>query len=264
MKLPPESQPEQGGPPAGVRIVYRDASLVAIDKPAGLLVHRTRIDRRETRFALQETRDLVGQYLYPVHRLDKSTSGLLLFALDPTSARALSAQFTAGEVEKVYVAVVRGWPPEAGVVDRPLTDLPDSRHRRWEGERQPARTAYRRLATVEFPIAVSKYPTSRYALVEARPETGKQHQIRRHLRHITHPVIGDARHGEKLHNRFFASEFGVDRLLLASVELAFRHPATGAPVRLTSPLVGSFASLIQRLGWSDSLPDSWLADESPC
>lgn len=247
-----------------VRLLYQDDVLVAIDKPAGLLVHRTRIDRHETRFALQETRDLVGRYLYPVHRLDKSTSGLLLFALDPDAARSLAEQFTGGAVEKRYLAVVRGWPPESGVVDRPLTDLPDSRHRRWEGERQPARTAFRRLATVEFPVAVSKYPTSRYALLEVQPETGKQHQIRRHLKHISHPVVGDTRHGEKRHNQFFRNELGVARLLLASVEVAFRHPTTGVPVHLVAPLHGDLADLVDRLGWSEALPDSWLAaDLSP-
>ncbi len=245
-----------------MRVVYRDKAMVAIDKPAGLLVHRTRIDPDETRFALQETRDLVGQYLYPVHRLDKSTSGLLLFALDAEAAKVLAGQFISGQVEKVYLAVVRGWPPDTGVVDRPLTDLPDSRPRRWDGERQPARTRFRRIATVEFPVAVSKYPSSRYALVEVCPETGKQHQIRRHLKHIGHPVIGDKRHGEKRHNQYFATEFAIERLLLASVELGFRHPATGLPIRLTAPLAGSFAALVHRLGWADSLPVGWL-DRSP-
>lgn len=239
-------------------ILYQDEALVAVNKPHGLLVHRTRIDRHETRFALQAVRDQVGRYVYPVHRLDKATSGVLVFAFSSEVARTLSDALSEGRVEKTYLAVVRGWPPESLLIDRPLTDLPDAYGRRWQGTPQPASTRIQLLATVDLPVAVSKYPTSRYALVEASPLTGKQHQIRRHLKHAAHPIVGDGRHGEKRHNRFFASEYGISRLLLAAVELAFTHPVSGQRLCLSAPLDGPFTRLLDRLGWGNALPDRWI------
>jgi len=240
-------------------ILYRDEHLIAIDKPAGLLVHRSDIDRHETRFAVQLLRDQLGRHVQPVHRLDKGTSGVLLFAFDTAVARAMGRQFENGEVAKTYLAVVRGWPPDAAqefcVIDHALARQHDNFGRTLrDAEAQPAVTHYRRLATIELPVAVERYPTSRYALVELQPITGRRHQLRRHMKHISHPIIGDATHGKGIHNRFFQHEFGCGRLLLACVHMAFRHPLSGAKVGVGRTVQGKFAALLERFGWTASVP----------
>ena len=232
-------------------IVYQDEWLVAIDKPAGLLVHRSDIDRHETRFAVQLLRDQLGRRVTPVHRLDKGTSGVLLFAFDTEIVRRLQAAFESGAVAKTYLAVVRGWPPEAGIIDHPLRrDHDDYGRQLPTAEAQPALTRYRRLATVELPVAVDRYPTSRYALVELQPETGRRHQLRRHMKHIGHPIIGDATHGKGVHNRFFQQAFDCQRLLLACTRLTFDHPAETRKVDAHATLSGEFAALLGHFGWS--------------
>jgi len=179
--------------PAGaLPILFRDDALVIINKPSGLLVHRSPIDRHETRFAVQLLRDQLGRHVYPVHRLDKSTSGALAFALDKAAATALAEQFADQRVRKTYVAIVRGWPAECGVIDHPLDAVQDAYAPAAPAGPKPCRTAYRTLATVELPQRVDRYPTSRYALVELEPDTGRRHQLRRHLAHVSHPIIGDS------------------------------------------------------------------------
>ncbi len=237
-------------------ILYRDEHCIAINKPSGLLVHRSWIDRGETRFALQMVRDQIGQHVYPVHRLDKPTSGVLLFALDSKAAARFGEAFSRHQVFKRYLAVVRGFTDERGVIDHPLTEeldrMTDALARPEKGPKQ-AVTEYRRLAEVELPFAVGRYPSSRYSLLELRPRTGRKHQIRRHLKHIFHPVIGDTKHGEGRHNRFFRDRFDSHQLLLAAVELAFTHPYTGAATSIQAPLEENFAAVLEQLGWGDAL-----------
>jgi tRNA pseudouridine65 synthase len=237
---------------APLTVLYRDDSLIAIDKPSGWLVHRSNLDRHETRILVQALRDQIGQYVYPAHRLDKGTSGVMLFALDPATAGKLGEQFERHAVRKTYWAVVRGWPPESGHIDHPLKgerdeygDVPST------AEAQAARTDFRRLATVELPDAVDRYPTSRYALVSLHPLTGRRHQLRRHMKYIAHPIIGDATHGKGRHNRWFQTRFGCDRLLLACTELAFAHPTDGRELVLRVPVGDRFAEVLRRLGWND-------------
>ena len=233
-------------------VIYRDDHLVAIDKPAGLLVHRSPIDRHETRFALQLLRDQLGQRVYPVHRLDKPTSGVLLFALSGEMARRVADQFGTRSVRKEYLAVVRGWAPAEGVIDYPLREKLDriaDRDRGATREAQDAVTRYRCLATVEIPFAVDRYPHSRYSLVVLYPETGRKHQLRRHMKHIGHPIIGDAKHGKGVHNRFFQGQYGCYRLLLACTALAIDHPVTGARLRLEAGLDAPFATVLNEFGW---------------
>lgn len=238
-----------------LQILYRDDQLIAIQKPAGLLVHRTVLDRNETRFAIQLLRDQIGQRVYPVHRLDKGTSGVLLFALDKDASREMSWQFERQQVAKRYLAVVRGHADDAGHIDHPLSRRPDDLE--WIGEKvetapQPAQTDYRTLARIELPIAVERYPTSRYSLVELAPLTGRRHQLRRHLKHIAHPIIGDSTHGKGRHNRMFADELDCARMLLACVEMRLTHPVTSQPLRLDCPLEENFSALLTRLGWADA------------
>lgn len=233
-------------------ILYRDEHLVVIHKPAGLLVHRSNLDRHETRFAVQLLRDQIGRHVHPGHRLDKGTSGLLLFALDGATARALGQQFESGAVEKTYRAIVRGWPAETGCIDHPLSRQFDDHGRpRTDAATAslPARTEFRRLGIAEIDANVDRYPTARYALVELRPLTGRQHQLRRHMKHIAHPIVGDATHGKGRHNRFFQEHFDSHRLLLACTELRLQHPVNGTPLLLQAPPAVDFSAVAAALGW---------------
>jgi len=238
--------------PAGAEklpILYRDDAVVVVNKPSGLLVHRSPIDRHETRFAVQLLRDQLGRHVFPVHRLDKGTSGALAFALEKATASALAEQFATQQVRKTYVAVVRGWPPSSGLIDHALDAVRDTYAPAAASGPKPCRTAFRTLATVELPVRVDRYPTSRYALVELEPETGRRHQLRRHLAHLSHPIIGDSTYGKGRHNRLFAERYGVRRLLLACVRLEFAHPVTGASVHVEATPGPEFDALRQQLQW---------------
>ncbi|HEY9857166.1 MAG TPA: pseudouridine synthase [Stenomitos sp.] len=217
-------------------ILYHDDYLVAVDKPPGLLVHRTGLDAGETRFALQMLRDQLGQAVWPVHRLDKGTSGVLLFALDALTARAMGQAFETGEgLRKTYHAVVRGWPDDAGLIDHPLRRIPDDRRDRRE-ESQEARTRFRTLERFDLPLPQGRFPTTRCAVVELSPLTGRRHQLRRHMKHIAHPIIGDATHGKGPLNRDLAAQLGVQRLWLHAYRLELSHPVSRETVRLEASL----------------------------
>ena len=236
-------------------VLYRDEHLIAIHKPAGLLVHRTVLDRHETRFAVQLLRDQIGQRVYPAHRLDRGTSGVLLFALDRETAHAVGTQFETQQVDKTYLALVRGHPPETGRIDHALSRQYDDYEFRppaTTGEAQMAVTHYRRLAIAEIPYRVDRYPSSRYALLELKPETGRRHQLRRHLKHLAHPIIGDATYGKGRHNRLFQELFACHRLLLACLSMHLTHPVSGQSLALSAPLADDFLSVITDLGWSYS------------
>lgn len=206
-----------------------------MDKPPGLLVHRTGLDAGETRFALQMLRDQLGRPVWPVHRLDKGTSGVLLFALDAGTARALGEAFEAPDaVHKTYRAVVRGWPPPQGLIDHALRRLEDDT-RAGRQEVQEARTRYRTLQHYELPLPYGGFATTRCALVELQPLTGRRHQLRRHLKHIAHPIIGDATHGKGPLNRAVAQLLGLQRLWLHALRLELVHPLGGAPLKIEAP-----------------------------
>jgi tRNA pseudouridine65 synthase len=199
-------------------VLHLDADLVAIDKPPGLLVHPTSLDAHEERTALRLLEAQVGERLFPLHRLDKATSGVLLFSRSREAARHWGAAFEGGRVAKQYVALVRGWPPTAGVIDDPLArdpELPSACQVRVD-----ATTRFERLACFEWPFRVdAAHASSRYALVQIEPVTGRRHQIRRHFKHIAHPLVGDSTHGKGAHNRAVAAWLGVQRLWLHAASL---------------------------------------------
>jgi tRNA pseudouridine65 synthase len=213
-----------------VRILYRDEAVVAIDKPSGTIVHRGPRTRDEERPILSEVRDAIGQRVHPVHRLDRGTSGVLLLALDVEAARVLGAAFADGLIGKRYRALVRGVPPDAGVIDHPIP-------RREDGPRVPAVTEFARLDTV-----------GRYSWVEARPRTGRLHQVRRHLKHISCPIIGDVNYGKGEHNRLFRERYALHRLALHAAALTFGHPRTGAPTTVEAPLPDDLSGPLRALG----------------
>lgn len=222
-------------------ILFASGELVAVDKPSGLLVHRSALaNDRVTCMTL--LRDQLERWVYPVHRLDRGTSGVLLFALSSEAASGVAELFAGRGIRKRYLVVVRGYLAGEGTIDYPLAEEPGD-------EPVEAITRYRALATVELPIAVGRYPTARYSLLEAEPLTGRKHQIRRHMAHLRHPVIGDRVHGEGRHNRLFQEEFGISRLLLHAERVSFADPANGAAVTITAPLPDELATLFSRLGW---------------
>lgn len=233
-------------------ILYRDEHIVVIDKPPGLLVHRSEIDRHETRFAIQILRNQIGQHVWPAHRLDRGTSGVLLFGLSREIAGSLGRQFEAGTVDKRYWAIVRGHPLTKGSIDHPLSRQRDAYEFQGEQSSQEAQSAlthFRKLAEIELPVAVDRYPGSRYALLELQPITGRRHQLRRHLKHLAHPIIGDSTFGKGLHNRYFAEHLDCRRLLLACTQMNFDHPVSGRRLEVKAPVSGEFAAILARFGW---------------
>jgi len=232
--------------PEHLEILYQDAYLVAINKPSGLLVHKSPIDKHETRFALQLVRDQIGQYVYPVHRLDKPTSGVLLFALNSEIAKSMSELFRSHEVQKEYMAVVRGYTQEEALIDYPLKQMLDTQEQKKLGitkEAQDAQTHYERIATVELPYAVSRYPVARYSLVKLLPKSGRKHQLRRHMKHIFHPIVGDTKHGRGEHNKLFREKFDCHRLLLHSNKIHFSHPVSGKNVLIEAGMDDKFINI---------------------
>ncbi len=215
-----------------IELLFVDEHVVVADKPSGLLVHRGWDDDDDV--AMFRVRDAIGGYVYPVHRLDRGTSGALLFARSSEVAATLARTFEAGLVAKRYLALVRGGPPAEGVIDYAI-------QKREDGPRVPAVTRFR---------LVGRSPVDRCSLIEAFPETGRLHQIRLHMRHIDHPLIGDVNHGSGVVNRHFRSEYGLRRLALHAHRLAFPHPITGAPVDVVAPVPDDLAVPLARLGLS--------------
>lgn len=197
-------------------ILFENEEVIAIDKPSGILVHRTRISE-DTTAVLQELRDQIDQYLYPLHRLDRGTSGVLLFAKTQAAASSIGAQFRNNEVKKRYLAVIRGFVEPEACIDYALSNEKGN-------ARQPAQTDYDRLDQCELAIPIGRYSTARYSYIAASPQTGRFHQIRRHFSHIRHPIIGDKKHGDVNHNRYFREVWGINRLLLHAAEIGFTLP----------------------------------------
>jgi len=229
-----------------VDVLYRDEVLLILSKPSGLAAHRGWA--RDDVALADVARDLVGAPIHLVHRLDRATSGVLAVALTPAAARAMQTQWRAAEVDKRYLCLVRGTPPERFVVDNPVPASLPNKGRGARPPRVPAVTAFRRLWVTEL-------PEHTYSWVEARPQTGRLHQIRRHLKHASHPIIGDVRYGKGRQNRLFRERFGLHRLALHAAELRARHPTTGAPLHIRAPLPADLAGPLGALGVPAELLD---------
>ncbi|QIW16438.1 tRNA pseudouridine(65) synthase TruC [Pasteurellaceae bacterium RH1A] len=234
-------------------ILYRDEELIAINKPAGMLVHRSWLDKHETVFAMQTLRDQIGQHVFPIHRLDRPTSGVLLFALNSEMARLMSEQFEQHQVEKSYWAIVRGYLNGQGRIDYPLKVVRDKIADKFSGEKeaQEAVTDFRSLKQVEMPYPAGKFNTARYSLVELYPQTGRKHQLRRHLKHLFHPIMGDTNYGDLHQNRALTQHTGCDRLMLHSRTLSFTHPRHLQKIEIFAPLDQQWLDLFVAFGWLD-------------
>lgn len=240
-----------------MEIIYQDQYLVAVNKPSGWLVHRSWLDRHEKVVVMQTVRDQIGQHVFTVHRLDRPTSGVLLMGLSADVARSLAQGFEQRQIKKTYHAVVRGFLSGEGTIDYPLTEELDKIADKFSDRDkapQPAVSHYRGLAQADVPLAIGRYPSSRFSLVELRPETGRKHQLRRHMAHLHHPIIGDSKHGDLRQNRGVAGHFSCPGLMLHASELRLLHPVTGEPLCLRAGLDARWQSLMVQFGWQDSLP----------
>jgi len=237
-----------------LEILYQDEYLVAINKPSGLLVHKSMIDRHEIYFAMKMLRDQIGQWVYPIHRLDKPTSGVLLFALDKHTAKLMNEQFSESKIQKTYIGVVRGYIEESGFIDYALSvklDKIADKDSKAEKEPQEAQTEYKRLATVEVNHAVGRYDKSRYSLVELKPKTGRKHQLRRHMKHLSHHMLGDTKYGRGEHNKMVREQYNCHRLLLHSISLEILHPYTNLPLKIDACFDDTFHNIFKSFAWEN-------------
>ena len=224
-----------------LEIIYQDEHLVAINKPHGLLVHRSPIAADASEFALQRLRDQLDCPVYPAHRLDRKTGGLLLFAFSPEVDVQLKTAFAERRIAKSYLAIVRGYAPEAGTLDYAL--------RNERGQVQEAQTTYQSLAQAELAVPFGKHETSRYSLMRLQPHTGRYHQLRKHMAHLRHPIIGDRPHGCNKQNRLFKERWQMDTMLLHAQSLQFEHPLSDEQIVLHAPLQAEFCRMMALMGW---------------
>ena len=230
-------------PDLALPVLYRDEQLAVVDKPAGLMVHDSALARGETEFAADRLRAQFGRPIFLAHRLDRATSGCLLLAFDRDSASRLGQALMARDVRKDYLAVCRGWPePAEGAIDHPLDGGPG------KPLKKPALTRYRTLATGELAEPSGGFPTSRFALLACSPETGRFRQIRRHLKHACHHLVGDTSHGDGQRNRMFRTR-GIHRMLLHAWRLEFAHPLDGGRLQVAAPLDREFERALALFGW---------------
>ena len=234
-----------------LKIFYRDPHLVAVHKPAGLLVHRSQVDVHAKENCMALLRDQIGQWVYPVHRLDRPVSGILLFALDPVIAHRLGTDFLERKTQKTYLALVRGYCQDVGLIDYPLREeLDEATDKRATRDLPPksAITRYTCPSKVEIQEPVGRYPSARYSLMALHPITGRKHQLRRHMKHIFHPIVGDTTHGDGRHNRYFRERFASSALMLSATALDFYHPVSGARLHLKTQPDPDFLGTLTRIG----------------
>lgn len=228
-------------------ILYQDDDLIAINKPSGWLVHRSWLDKTETVVVMQTLRDQIGQHVFPIHRLDRPTSGVLLFALSSDVARTMSEEFAKKQIEKTYHAIVRGYVEGEAVIDYPLVEELDKIADKFTNKNKPAQEAvtfYKSISKIEVPIKVGKFETARYSFVELKPQTGRKHQLRRHMKHIFHPILGDSKHGDLHQNRAFATYFNIKRLMLHASKLEIKHPIQHKPMIIEAKLDQSWQDIL--------------------
>lgn len=236
-----------------LEILYHDEHLVAINKPSGLLVHKSIIDKHEIYYAMMMTRDQIGKFIYPIHRLDKPTSGVLLFSLSKECATLMSKQFEEHSIIKTYLAIVRGYTELEGIIEHPLDEKLDKiadKKARSKKEAQEAITQYKRVATVELDHSIGKYEKTRYSLLKVTPKTGRKHQIRRHMKHISHHLLGDTKYGRGEQNKYIREAFNCQRMLLHAHSLEITHPFTQKRLKIVAGLDKTFTSLFKQFDWS--------------
>lgn len=208
-------------------ILFSDSHFTIINKPPGMLVHRTSIADDTAPVALQLLRDQLERTVFPVHRIDRPTSGIVIFAHTPEITKLLQDQLAAKDARKQYTALVRGWMIEPVDCDRDV-----------KNDRGMLKEAFTRFVPVEhFELALptNRYPTARFTIVEAFPETGRWHQIRQHLAQLRHYIINDRVHGDGKQNKIFTQQLQLNELFLHARNLTFTHPVTGEVLMVEAP-----------------------------
>ena len=228
-----------------LEIIYQDEWLVAVNKPYGYLTHKSKLDPYATEIVLQTLRDQIQQKVYPIHRLDRKTTGILLFGLQPETHRKMSALFQENKVRKTYFAAVRGFLIGDATIDHPLVNE--------AGKSQEAITHYSSIELTEVPWPLGRFSTSRYSLVKLQPQSGRMHQLRRHLSHIFHPIIGDRPHGCSKQNRFFKEKWDYTEMLLHARHLRFQHPETGTDIELQANFHHNFVDMTCKMEFESKL-----------
>ena len=245
-------------------ILFEDEHLIAVNKPSGLLVHPSWIAPRGTpNLASMLKAYFEGGSPYTIHRLDRPTSGVILFGKNKETAQAMNLQFAERQVKKTYLCMVRGYIDEAGTIDYALKEQLDKiadKHASKDKEPQEAVSHYRCLGTVEIDMPVGRYEQARYSLVEVKPETGRKHQIRRHMKHIFHPIACDTKHGDNKHNKALRARFGLDRLMLMATHISFVHPVSGNQIEIEAPLDEQSTALFNEFGWQGLFPEASKID----
>lgn len=240
-----------------MRILFEDDFFLAIDKPEGLLVHPSRLDVHAKDFALFQAEAHVGAKLHTLHRLDRPTSGVLLFGKSPEIARKMLNTFVTRDISKQYLCVARGWTKNSGRFDAPLEEIQDKIADKMASANKPAQpavTLFKKLAHNELDIPVGNYPKARYSLCVAFPETGRQHQIRRHFKKASHHLLGDSKYGDGKHNKMFRSRFDWDSLCLRAYQIQFTHPETTQSVVINAGLNAHWEHLLVIMGWNYLAP----------
>lgn len=233
-----------------LEILFQDQYLVAINKPHGMVVHRSEYTRDARVFALQELRNQLNRKVFPAHRLDRKTSGVLTFAFDHEALRDLQIKFEQRKVKKEYLAIVRGYTEDRGFVDKPFT--------KENGNLQEAYTEYSTIGRCELDFPSGPHQTSRYSLVKIMPLTGRMNQIRRHFSHINHPIIGDRPFGCNKQNKLFKQKYGITFMFLHASKIEFTHPVTEKNVLIEAPLQKVFSDSLKIFNWQYRLTDYFL------
>ncbi|NIJ45172.1 tRNA pseudouridine65 synthase [Wenyingzhuangia heitensis] len=214
-----------------IDIRFEDTYILAVYKPNNMLVHHSAManNQLEELSLVQLLKQELGIKYYPVHRLDRKTSGIILFAKQKEFVKPFQDLFVNNQIQKTYYGLVRGFIPENGKIDSPVKGRDANVHKE-------ALTYYKRIKIFSIPIQVGPYKVSRYSLVALQPKTGRLHQLRIHMNKISHPLIGDPKYGDRFHNRMFLEKFNIDSLFLHAKTLEFIHPFTQKTHTLTADM----------------------------
>jgi len=239
--------------PNNIRIYYQDDHLVVIEKPAMFQVHTPVSYAQEGKTVRKNNVQLLlkkqlDKEIFTIHRLDRATSGVMMFSLSSEFASQIQKKFLAKEVKKTYVCLVRGWTEDSGIIDQALSKNLD------DGAMLDAVTEYETLYRFELPVSLGKYEKERYSLVKVHPITGRTHQIRRHFRSISHPLIGDTVHGDGKHNRLWRGLFkkpggDANYLFLKAYSLELKHPITDELLKFKTRWNKNWMNMFELIGF---------------
>lgn len=226
-----------------INIIYEDEYMIVVNKPNNFLIHQSHYARNINEPTLLEfLHEQLGYQIYPAHRLDRKTSGIILLAKEKEFVKEFQALFTTNDIIKTYYAIVRGFSKTSGTIDSPVKN-DDT------GVYKDAVTNYKTINNIALDIPVRPYDGSRYSLMKLTPSTGRMHQLRKHLNKISHPIVGDYKYGDRFHNRMFETEFNCKYLFLHAYSISFIHPITNQQMNLTADFPTDWEMLFKKFDW---------------